>query len=135
MTTSDLLAERYGAPAPWRRKGLIVVVALVVLLFGGWLTWTIWDQSQPEVASGNLTFEIVDARSATARFTVDLSDPDVVAQCRLRAYADDHTLVGDITFTAEPDANGQVVHDISTDRQATAVELFGCTTADQGRPR
>ena len=135
MTTPDTLTERYGAPAPWRRRALLGAVAVVVLAFGGWLAWTIWEQSSPPVASGELTFDIVDANTASATFSVDLRDPGVVATCTVRAYAEDHSLVGLIAFTPAPDASGRVTQEISTDRQATSVELLGCTAPGQSRPR
>ena len=135
VTTQDTLSERYGAPAPWRRPTLRIAVAALALISAGWLSWTIWEQSSPPVASGELTFEIVDASTATARFVIDLRDPDVEATCTLRAYAEDHTLVGLIAFTPEPNASGQVFQEISTDRQATSVELIGCTSPGQPRPR
>ncbi|CAN5425317.1 hypothetical protein BH11ACT8_BH11ACT8_01590 [soil metagenome] len=135
MSSQQALLDRYGAPAPWRRPALIATIAVVVLAFGGWLAWTVWEQSSPPVASGELTFEIVGENTASARFVIDLRDPDVEATCTLRAYAEDHTLVGLVSFTPEPSAGGVVQRDISTDRRATSVELLGCTAPGQPRPR
>jgi len=129
------LGDRYGAAAPTRRWLLIGVATVVVLAFGGWLGWTVIDQSRPAVASGELTFRIVDANTAEATFRVDLSDDDVEATCRLRAYAEDHVLVGEVAFAAEPDGSGRVTREIATDRLATSVELVGCTAPGQPRPR
>jgi hypothetical protein len=133
MTTTDL-AARYGAPAASRRRALVGVVVVVVLAFGGWLTWATLDQATPDAASGDLTFDIVDDQTAIARFTVDLQD-DVVATCTVKAYAEDHTLVGAVSFEAEPDARGIVQQEVATERRATAVELVGCTAPGQRRPR
>ena len=55
MSTQDTLADRYGAPAAWKRPALRTAIALLVLVSGGWLGWTIWEQSSPAVASGELT--------------------------------------------------------------------------------
>ena len=111
-----------------------MAIALLVLVSGGWLGWTIWEQASPPVASGELTFTIVDDNTASARFVVDLQD-DVVATCTVRAYAEDHTLVGTVSFTPEPTPAGRVTQEISTDRRATSVELLGCTAPGQPRPR
>ena len=134
MSTQEVLAERYGAPAPWRRPVARAVITLLVLVSGGWLGWTIWEQASPPVASGELTFTIVDDNSATARFVIDLQD-GVVATCTVRAYAEDHTLVGTVSFTPDPTPSGRVTQEISTDRRATSVELLGCTAPGQSRPR
>ncbi len=134
MSTQDTLADRYGAPAAWKRPALRTAIALLVLVAGGWLSWTIWEQSSPPVASGELTFTVVDDNSASTRFVIDLQD-DVVATCTVRAYAEDHTLVGSVSFTPDPTPSGRVTQEISTDRRATSVELLGCTAPGQPRPR
>ena len=115
---------------------MVVGVAVAVgSRSAAWLAWTILVQSRPAVASGELRFEIVDANTAEATFEVELRDDDVEATCRLRAYAEDKTLVGEVAFAPEPDATGEVTREIATDRRATAVELVGCTAPGQSRPR
>jgi hypothetical protein len=135
VSTEDLLAERYGRPAPWRRPVLLGAAGVVVTALVAMLAWVVVYQANPSVASGELTFDIVDDRSAVAQFTVDLSDPDVEATCTLRAYAEDKVLVGNVAFAPEPDARGRVEQTIATDRRATSVELVGCTAPGQARPR
>ena len=134
MSTQEILADRYGAPAPWKRPALRTAIALLVVVSGGWLGWTIWEQASPPVSSGELTFTIVDDTTASARFVIDLQE-DVEATCTVRAYAEDHTLVGTVSFVPDPTPSGRVTQDISTDRRATAVELLGCTAPGQSRPR
>ena len=132
MSATDL-GDRYGtAPSPVRWV-LLGVVALVVLGFAVLMGWIIVGQSQPSAASGELTFRVIDNNTAEATFNVDLSDEDVEATCRLRAYAEDHVLVGEVAFT--PDGSGRVTREIATDRRATSVELVGCTAPGQPRPR
>ncbi len=131
--TTDL-AERYGAPAPWRRRALVASSVVVVVLFAAWLAWTVWEQSRPLVASGELTFEVVDDGTAVARFRVELRADDVEATCTLKAYAADHTLVGTVAFGVEPGAT-RVEQAVATERRATSVELVGCTAPGQNRPR
>lgn len=134
MSTQDLLTDRYGAPSPWRRPALRTAVAVLAAVALGWLGWTIGVQSTPAVASGELTFAIVDDGTASAGFVVEVED-GVVATCTLRAYAEDHTLVGTVSFVPEPSPSGRVTQEISTDRRATSVELLGCTAPGQPRPR
>jgi hypothetical protein len=127
--------DRYGAPAPWRRRVLIAACVVLALAFGGWLGWTVVSQSTPDVESTLIGFDAVDEHTATAEVEVDFGADDVVATCLLRAHAEDHSVVGELSFTAEPGKGSRYEETVRTERRATAVELVGCTTPDQGRPR
>jgi len=127
--------DRYGAPAPWRRRVLITACVVVALAFGGWLAWTSVSHSTPEVESALVGFDAVDEHTATAVVDVEFGADDIVATCLLRAYAEDHSVVGELSFTAEPAEGSRYEETVRTERLATAVELMGCTTPDQRRPR
>lgn len=135
MTSQDALAERYGAPSPWRRRVLVGGCVAVAGVFLGWLAWTALVHSTPEVESELVTFDVVDDHTATALISVDRRDGDVEAACLVRAFADDHTVVGELSWA--PEGERQAQHDVTirTERRATSVELVGCTTDDQARPR
>jgi hypothetical protein len=136
--TSTDLAARYGTAAPWRRHVLVGAASLVVVTFAAWLGWVIWQQSQPEVASGNLTFDEASSdREIVARFDVDMDDGVEEATCTLQAYGKagaTRVLVGNLTFTV-PAGTTRVEQAVATERRATAVELVGCTAPGQKRPR
>ena len=126
------LADRYGAPSPVRRRVLVGVVAVVAALFLGWLAWTAVFHATPAVESELTSYDVVDDGSASAVVIVSLADEDVAASCRIRAYADDHTTVGELAF--EPvDGRNEVT--LRTERRATSVTLLGCTAPGQPRPR
>jgi hypothetical protein len=127
------LTDRYGAPSARRRSALLAVVVVVVAAFLGWLGWTIWSQSTPEVRSNLIGWHVRDEHTATATVQVELADDDVEASCTLRAYAEDHTVVGELAFA--PDASGRTEQTVRTEREATSVELVGCTAPGQNRPR
>jgi hypothetical protein len=127
------LADRYGAPSAGRRRVVLGVVVVVVAAFLGWLGWVIWSQSTPEVTSDLVGFHVVDEHTAIASVQVMLADPDVVASCTLRATAEDHTVVGELSFT--PEASGRTDQTVRTEREATSVELVGCTAPGQNHPR
>ena len=131
MSAPTDLGDRYGAPAPWRRRAVIAGCVVVVAAFLGWLGWTIWDQSTPDVRSDLVGYDVVDEHHASATVEVRLRE-GVVASCTLRAYAEDHTVVGELVFSP---ADGQSDQDVRTERRATSVELLGCTTPGQNRPR
>jgi hypothetical protein len=74
--------------------------------------------------------------AVTARFTVVRRDAGVEASCLLRAFASDHSIVGELNV---PVAGGDPVSTLSstvrTEREATTVDLVGCTTAGQRQAR
>jgi len=127
------LGDRYGAPAPWRRRVLLGVVVVVVAAFLAWLGWTIWSQSTPEVTSDQLGYHVEDEHAVTSIVQIRLANDDVHATCTLRAYAEDHTVVGELSFT--PETSGRTEETVRTERLATTVELLGCTAPGQNRPR
>ena len=135
MSQSDTLAERYGVASPWRRRGLVVAAGVVAVAFLGWLVWTVWSHSTPQVTSELETFSITDDHSATAVVVVRLADEDVVATCTLQALAEDHSVVGELAFTPDPGAGRRQVQEIRTERRATSVQSLGCTAPGQDRPR
>lgn len=135
MSSQVVPSDRYGAPAPWRRRALIATSVVVLLAFGGWLAWATVSNATPDVESQLIGFDTVDEHTSTAVVRVEFGSDDVVATCKLRAYAEDHTVVGELSFTATPDQGTRYGETVRTERLATAVELVGCTTPDQARPR
>jgi hypothetical protein len=135
MSAQAVPADRYGAPPPWRRRALVAGCVVVALAFGIWLGWTALSHSTPDVESALVGFETVDEHTATAVVEVDFGGDDVVATCLLRALAEDHSVVGELSFTAAPAEGSRYEETVRTERRATAVELMGCTTPDQRRRR
>jgi hypothetical protein len=131
------LADRY-ATSLRGRFAVVVVAGLLATAFLAWLAWSTWSYSTPEVRSELVSFEVTGGHGAIARVDVRLKDRTVVATCTLRAFAEDHTVVGERTFEVPgPDGTGSGTMEISvrTERRATSVDLVGCTTPDQSRPR
>ena len=130
------MSDRYGAASPARRRVVILVSGLVGLVALVWLAWATWFASTPDVQSSLRTFEVVDSHSVSASVALHLRDDDVKASCRVRAYADDHSVVGELNFTVTG-VSGSTRRDVTfrTEREATSVEVVGCTTRDQSRPR
>ena len=129
MTTD--LADRYGAPSRWRRPVTIAVAVTVAVVSLGWLAWTVWFHSTPAVTSDLVSFDVTSDHETRARLDVRLAD-GVEASCRLRAFAEDHTTVGELAFTPVEGTNEVVIR---TERRATTVEKLGCTAPGQPRPR
>ena len=131
MSAPPSLADRYGAPSPVRRRLLVGVVALVAVVALAWLAWTTVFHATPAVQSELETWAVVDEHAASATVSVALED-GVTATCVVRAIAEDHMTVGELAF--EPtDGTNEVT--VRTEREATSVDLVGCTAAGQPRPR
>lgn len=121
-TTVDL-ADRYGrAPSPWRPV-LLGVVAAVVVGFGAWVVWAIAVHGSPDVDGELSLFHVVDSHEVAVTVDVRLGE-GVEATCRLRALAADKQTVGDLAFTPH---RGRNVVTVRTEREASSVELLGCS--------
>ncbi|MXG91494.1 DUF4307 domain-containing protein [Nocardioides flavescens] len=133
--TDDRLSQRYGASAARRRRPLLIAGVVLAVVFGGWLAWTIWFHANPVVTSELETFEVVDTHTANAVVVTTLADDAVRPECTVRAFAEDHTTVGQKSFTPEPGRGRRQTVEIRTERRATSVESIGCTAQGQDRPR
>jgi hypothetical protein len=128
------LAERYGAPAPWRRPLTWGLSALLAVVFLGWLAWTAIFHSTTPADSDLVSFDLVDEHTTTAVVDVRVADDARDVSCLLRAFAEDHSVVGERSFNPAAGTNGRIEESIRTERQATSVELIGCTAEGQARP-
>jgi hypothetical protein len=135
VSAQDTLEERYGAPTPWRRRALVTASVAVAVVFLAWLAWAVYEHATPQVTSELETFSIDDDHAVTAVLVVSLDNADVKASCTLRAYAEDHSTVGELTFTPDPSKGRRQVETIRTERRATSVEKVGCTAPGQDQPR
>jgi hypothetical protein len=130
------LADRYGRTSSrqrWLVGGVGGVVAAVVL---GFVLWSFLDQADPEVRSRLTRYDVVSTHEAVADLTVVRASPGVVATCRLRALARDHSVVGEVTeqIDSGPTRQGLRVR-LRTEREAVSVVSEGCTAPGQSRPR
>lgn len=135
VTTRDALTERYGAPAPWRRRTIVATTVVVALAFLGWLGWAAWAHTDPQVDSQLVGWSVDGEHAVTAKVAVHLHDSGVHGRCLLRAYAADHTVVGELSFVPGWGAPQPIVERVRTERRATSVELLGCTAPGQPRPQ
>ncbi len=85
-----------------------------------WTVWVVWIKSNPVISSTLATWEVVDDHSAVASVRVTLDDDVRDPSCLIRATAEDHVTVGDLTFTPVA-GNNEVT--IRTERMATSVDL------------
>ena len=93
------------------------------------------SSTAPRRCTSQLTaWQIVDEHQVVANITVGRESQFTEASCRLRAIAEDHTVVGEVTVPVTDGPEQQSLRvEIRTERRATSVENVGCTTPDQPR--
>lgn len=130
------MAERYGRTSPARRRTLLNLSVLVCLVALGWLAWVVWSQSTPQVQSSLRTYDVVSTHRADASVLVKTRNEGVRASCQVRAFGADRTAVGQLSFRVTG-VRGTAVRlvQVRTEREASSVELIGCTADGQNRPR
>ncbi len=130
------MSERYGAASPARRRLVIAISGVVGVVALSWLVWAMWFQSNPDIQSSVRTFDVVDDHTVKAEVALRVKDDDVRANCLVRAVGLDRSVVGELNFEVTG-VSGTVHRDVTlrTEREATAVDMVGCTTKDQSRPR
>ena len=133
------LADRYGT-SRGRVRIAVALAALLSVVFLAWLAWSAWSFSTPQVRSELVGYDVVGEHEATAKVDIRISDPEVEGTCTLQAFADDHTVVGELSFPVpgpdDVDRNGGLMEvSVRTERRATSVGELGCTTPDQVHPR
>ena len=135
MSAQDTLGGRYGAAAPWQRRAAITASVALGVVFLAWLAWAVYEHSTPRVTSQLESYSIEDDHTVTAVLVVSINSPNVKASCTLRAFAEDHTTVGELTFTPDTGKGRRQVETIRTERRATSVQNVGCTAPGQDHPR
>ncbi|WP_169741750.1 DUF4307 domain-containing protein [Nocardioides aequoreus] len=136
MTPQDPLAERYGRGRSQRGRWVVVASGIVGVVALTWLLWVIWFESTPAAQSQLQGYDVVSGELATAQVTVTLADPDVEASCLVRASAADSSVVGERSFQVTGVEGPQRLEvEVRTEREATSVEMVGCTAPGQSRPR
>jgi hypothetical protein len=130
------LEQRYRGPSRVHRVVALLVVVAMVVSGVGFLGWSVFFHSTPEVTSRLTAYDVVNDHEVTADIAVSRESQFTEATCGLRAIAADHTVVGEIGLPVVDGPEQQSLRvPIRTERRAASVELLGCTTPDQARPR
>jgi hypothetical protein len=131
------LSERYRSPSGTRTKAVVALVVVLAAAGLSWLAWVMLEHGRPEAQSSLVSFTAQDEHAAVARFSVVRRSADIEADCLLRAFAADHTVVGELDLTVGPGGptTQTLERTIRTEREATSVDLLGCSTAGQNLRR
>lgn len=108
MSSSDLLAQRYGLPGPRRSRGTLMVLLVVFVVVG--VAFAIWGAASREranVYSTDLGLSEVRLDSVTVTFQISLP-PGRTAACTVRAVNAGLVEVGRKDIRVGPSENGQV---------------------------
>jgi hypothetical protein len=115
---------------------VVAVVATVAVAGLAWLAWVVVVHGRPEVTSQMIGFDVRGQHAVSATFTVTRRDTAVRASCLLRAFADDHAVVGELSVPVVSGATDtRLSRTVRTERAATTVDLVGCTATGQRSPR
>src|SRR3712207_6589144 len=90
------LQQRYRGPSRLQRVLALVVIVALVASGVGLLAWSVAFESTPQVTSQLTAFSVDDEHEALANITVVRETQFTEATCRLRAIAEDHTVVGEV---------------------------------------
>ena len=131
------LSERYGSPSGTRTKAVVALVVVLVAAGLSWLAWVMLEHGRPEAQSSLVSFSAEGEHAAVARFSVVRRSADIEADCLLRAFAADHMIVGELNVTVGPGepTTETLERTIRTEREATSVDLVGCSTDGQTQRR
>ena len=123
-TLSPAMAARYGVGRTSR--GLLVVVATVVVVFLAVIGVITWRMATPGAQASLVGFTVVDEHRVDVTFDVR-RDAGVATVCVLRAQGSSHADVGYATLTVTPGrADVRATYPLATSSLATTAEVLGC---------
>jgi hypothetical protein len=129
---SSTLAARYGTGRTPTGRVFLGIFGVIIVALVAWTVWAVWVHSTPKVTSTLTTFTVQDATHVSVDLTVHLSKGAKHPSCDLKAYAVDHSTVGQLRFTP---VSGRQSVTIRTYRIATSVDSVGCTADGQQDPQ
>jgi hypothetical protein len=136
MVSVTDLEQRYRGPSRTSRLVALVLVVALAVSGAGFLGWAVFFHGTPAVTSRLTAYRVLDEHTAVANITVDRESQFTEAACELVAIAEDHAVVGTLTVPVVDGPQTQSLQvEIRTERRATSVDIIGCTTPDQARPR
>jgi hypothetical protein len=125
---TEILATRYGADRPRRRGLAITIGSLVALALLAWAIWAMAAQEDPAIDAELTAYDVVSSHEVKVKVDAQVRDADTAGTCLVRATAEDHTVVGELTLTAAElqAASGDWIS-VRTERRATTAEVVRCT--------
>ena len=121
------MAARYGTDRPGRRRVGLVLGGLLATALLVWAVWAGSSQGNEPLEAQVTSYDVVSTHEIRVKVATQSKDGDVDGSCLLRATAEDHTVVGEVSFTADElrAARGQWIP-IRTERGATTATVVRC---------
>ncbi|WP_017936150.1 DUF4307 domain-containing protein [Nocardioides sp. Iso805N] len=129
---SARIAQRYGGGSTWGRNAFLGIGAIIVAALIGWFVWAVWLHSHPKVGSSMESWELQGPNAVKVTVDVHIYDAAAHPTCTLLAYAEDHSTVGEHSFTP---ISGRQVITVRTEREATSIDWRGCVAKGQRDPQ
>jgi hypothetical protein len=126
------IADRYARRPSAGRTSLLAAGALIAVLLVGWVAWVAWDHGHPKVNSAMDSWTITSPNAVAITVAVKVYDAGSHPVCSARAFASDHSTVGQLQFTP---IDGRQTVTIQTEREATSVDWIGCSADGQDDSR
>ncbi|WGL53376.1 DUF4307 domain-containing protein [Nocardioides sp. BP30] len=130
--TSAHIAQRYGGGSARGRSVFLGIGAVIVAALVGWFVWAVWLHSHPKVGSSMESWELQGPNAVKVTVDVHIYDAAAHPTCVLLAYAEDHSTVGEHSFTP---ISGRQTITVRTEREATSIDWRGCTAKGQQDPQ
>ena len=126
---AERLRLRYPR-SPLPRPVVVVVVAVLAVVFLGWLLWTAALHSRPPVSGQVASYEVLSDTEIAVTVTVDRPDPSQRVICSVFAQSADFQTVGAIDRLEVPARAEKLVNvnvTLKTLRRATSASVKSCS--------
>lgn len=131
MVDVSRVDDRYTRPSRSRRLVLTVLAAVLAVAGLVWLVVTALHWSTPDVAGRVKAYEVKSTELTTVTLTVDRSEPNLPAVCKVFVQAANFERVGEKEITVPGGATRvqDVTVDVRTFRRGTSASLQYCRLA------
>ena len=126
-STVQSMAARYGSDRPRRRWVGVALGGLLAVALGIWAVWAGQAQDDEPLTADVTSYHVVDTHQIQVKVAATFHDAGAEGSCLVRATAQDHTVVGELTLTADQlrADDGHWIA-VRTERRATTASVVRC---------
>jgi hypothetical protein len=125
---TEITEPRYGVARPRRRRLAVVLGFVFAAALAAWAIWAAMAKGNDPIDADVTAYQVLSSHEVQVRVDAHIHDATTKATCLIRATAEDHTVVGELTLTADElrAAAGDWIA-VRTERRATTAEVATCT--------